>query len=55
MSSLQKITAKEVQLKLNISKNSAYKVLKDIKEENNIRIVTQYHLAKYLNVPVAQF
>lgn len=44
------IHAKDVQMHCNVSKNTAHKLIKDIKETYEIQIVTMSHLLKYLKV-----
>lgn len=50
----QKITIKELAIKMNISCTSAQRLLADIKAENNLKIVTIYHVREYLKIPVPQ-
>lgn len=50
----QKLTVKELAVKLNISERSASDLRKDIKQERGIKIVTWAHVADYLKIPTAQ-
>lgn len=47
---LQIIRAKTVQNMCQVSKSTALKIIKDIKEEYNIKTVTYFHLTKYLKI-----
>ena len=51
---LQKITIKELAVKMAISQRSAERLYKDIKEEYKTRIVTISHVKNYLNIPTPQ-
>lgn len=51
---MEVITAKELAIKMNISIRSAYRLLKEIKEEQTIKIVTLSHIKHYLKIPHAQ-
>mgnify|MGYP002795044738 FL=1 len=52
--SCEKMTAKELAVKLNISIRSAQRLLRDIKVEQNLKIVSWCHVAEYLKIPIAQ-
>lgn len=54
MSLLQKITAKELAIEMNISVKSAHRLLKDIKTELELKKVCMYHVKQYLQIPHAQ-
>ncbi len=51
---MQKITIKELAVKMNISYSSAQILLADIKKEMEIKIVTIAHVREYLKIPVPQ-
>lgn len=51
---LEKITIKELAVKMNISTTSAQRVLRDIKDEKEIKIVTWSHVQDYLKIPIPQ-
>lgn len=51
---LQRITAKELSVKMNISKCAAQNLLFDIRQDYDIKIVTISHIRHYLKIPVIQ-
>jgi hypothetical protein len=51
---LQKITIKELQYKMAISRSAAATLYRDIKREYKTPIVTLSHVHDYLNIPVPQ-
>lgn len=51
---MQKITIKELAVKMNISNCSAQRLLADVKKEMNIKIVTLNHVRQYLKIPIGQ-
>ncbi len=51
MEQLKKITVKELSVKMAISHQSATILLRDIKEEYEIKIVTISHVIHYLKIP----
>lgn len=51
---MKKITAKELAIKMAISERSAKTLLKDVREEKGIKIVTSYHISEYLKIPHSQ-
>lgn len=51
---IKKITVKELAVKMAISTRSAQDLLKDIKREYDIKIVTMSHIKHYLKIPSPQ-
>lgn len=51
---MQKITIKELAIKLNISVSSAQRLARDIKQEYDIKILCYSHVMNYLKIPTPQ-
>ena len=51
---MEKITIKELALKMNISYTSAQRLLSDVKKEMKLKIVTIHHVRMYLKIPHPQ-
>lgn len=47
---LKKLSAKDLQIQIQISESTAKKLMSDIRSEFSIKFVTQHHLQKYLKV-----
>lgn len=50
MNGTNKLTAKQVSELLNVSVSTAYRYMKDIKEEYNLKVVTFSHYQKYFKI-----
>lgn len=51
---IEKITIKELALKMNISFTSAQRLYSDVKKDYGIKIVTISHIHEYLKIPIPQ-
>ena len=51
---MEKITIKELAVKMNISCTSAQRLLSDVKKEMDLKIVTMHHIRIYLKIPHSQ-